>query len=120
MRSKYLAKKVHINGMVFDSQHEYERWLQLCLLQRAGKISDLQRQVAYELIPTLREPDTIGPRGGVKPGKLLEHGVKYTADFVYIQDGKTVVEDAKGFRTDDYIIRRKLMLWIHGIKINEV
>ena len=120
MRSKYHAKKVYVNGEMYDSQHEYERWLQLCLLQRAGKISDLQRQVTYELIPTQREPDTIGPRGGVKPGKFLEHGVTYTADFVYVQDGQTVVEDAKGYRTDDYVIRRKLMLWIHGIRIKEV
>ena len=91
------------------------------LLQKAGEIKDLERQVKFELIPTQREPDTIGKRGGIHKGKVIENGVSYVADFVYTdcRSGKTVVEDSKGMRTKDYIIKRKLMLWIHGIRIFE-
>jgi hypothetical protein len=91
----------------------------LKLLERSGKISDLQRQVKFVLIPAQYEPDTIGPKGGVKRGKLLERETSYVADFVYIEGGKQVVEDTKGFRTADYIIKRKLMLLFHGIRIKE-
>ena len=73
------------------------------------------------MIPPQREPDIIGPRGGVKPGKLIEKECSYIADFVYKdKDGKTIVEDTKGFRTETYLIKRKLMLFIHGVKIHEV
>lgn len=91
------------------------------VLQKAGKIKDLQRQVKFELIPTQREPDTIGKRGGIHKGKVIENAVTYIADFVYTDcsSGKTVVEDSKGMKTKDYIIKRKLMLYIHGIKIIE-
>jgi hypothetical protein len=89
-------------------------------MERHGKISDLRRQMTYLLIPCQYEPDKIGVRGGVKRGKLLEREVSYVADFVYTQDGNTVVEDTKGFKTKDYIIKRKLMLYIHGIRIKEV
>lgn len=92
----------------------------MALLERAGQITDLQRQVKFVLIPAQYEPNTIGVRGGVKKGKLLERETSYVADFVYTQDGKQVVEDTKGFRTKDYIIKRKLMLWVHGIGIKEV
>lgn len=92
----------------------------MSLLQRAGTIQDLQRQVEFELIPAQREPDTIGVRGGVKKGKTLELAVKYVADFVYKENGKTIVEDVKGFKTPEYRIKKKLMLFIHGIKIKEV
>ena len=119
--AKYRSKKVVLaDGQEFDSRKEYRRWLDLCLLEKAGVISDLQRQVVYRLIPAQREPDIIGPRGGVKPGRTLEKAVTYTADFVYTRDGKTVVEDTKGYRTEAYIIKRKLMLYIHGIRIQEV
>ena len=91
------------------------------LLQKLGSIKDLQRQVKFELIPTQREPDTIGKRGGIHKGKVIENGVNYIADFVYTDcnSGETVVEDSKGLRTKDYIIKRKLMLFIHGIRILE-
>ena len=91
------------DGQVFDSQKEYNRWCNLRLLERAGKISDLKRQVSYELIPK---------QNG-------ERACSYVADFVYNEDGKTVVEDCKGFRTEGYKIKRKLMLWVHNIKIKE-
>jgi hypothetical protein len=76
--------------------------------------------VEFELIPAQREPDTVGVRGGVKRGKVIEQAVKYVADFVYEENGKLIVEDTKGFRTKDYIIKRKLMLWVHGIQIKEI
>lgn len=118
--SKYHSRKVHADGMDFDSSKEYQRWLILRMMEKGGAIQNLQRQVPFELIPTQREPDTTGPRGGVKKGKLLEKSCSYIADFVYIQDGRQVVEDTKGVRTDDYIIKRKLMLHVHGIRIREV
>ena len=109
MRSKYGNRKMTRNGETFDSAKEARRYGELVLLERAGQIFDLKRQVKYELIPTQK----IG-------GKVAERACTYVADFVYIEDGKTVVEDAKGFRTKDYIIKRKLMLFIHGIRIKEV
>jgi hypothetical protein len=119
-RSKYGSKKVTIDGITFDSQKEAKRFRELRLLERAGKVTDLKRQVTFLLIPCQYEPDTIGVRGGVKRGKLLEREVSYVADFVYTENGKQVVEDTKGFKTKDYIIKRKLMLYVHGIRIKEV
>lgn len=107
--SKYHSRKVTVGGITFDSRKEYIRWCELCLLQKAGKIENLQRQVRYELIPSQRID-----------GKVAEYPCSYVADFVYQQDGQTVVEDTKGFKTTDYIIKRKLMLFRHGIKIKEV
>lgn len=104
MRNKYGARKVTApDGQVFDSQKEYNRWCNLRLLERAGRISDLKRQVSYELIPK---------QNG-------ERACTYVADFVYLENGKLVVEDCKGFRTEGYKIKRKLMLWVHNIKIKE-
>ena len=119
MPSKYYSRKVVRGGMSFDSVKEYKRFCELSLLQRAGAITDLKRQVEFELIPTQREPDTVGIRGGVKKGRVIELPVKYIADFVYVENGKTVVEDAKGFRTPEYKIKKKLMLFFHGIRIKE-
>ncbi len=115
------------DGIVHDSQAEAMRWVQLCLMSRAGAIKDLQRQVEFELIPAQREPSTevyrVGARKGQpKPGRVIEKRVVYRADFVYTDaaTGQTVVEDVKGVLTKDYIIKRKLMLYIHHIKITEV
>lgn len=119
-RNKYHSKKITVNGNTFDSQKEYRRFCDLSLLLRAGAITELKRQVEFELIPAQREPDTVGVRGGVKQGKVIEYAVKYVADFVYKENGKLVVEDTKGFRTKDYIIKRKLMLWVHKIRIKEI
>lgn len=120
LKTKYHSRKVVRDGDTFDSVKEYRRFCELSLLQRAGAITGLQRQVEFELIPTQREPDTVGVRGGIKKGKVIELGVKYVADFVYTENGKQVVEDTKGFKTKDYIIKRKLMLYVHGIKIREI
>ena len=115
--SKYHSEKVTIDGETFDSRREARRWMDLRLLEQAGEIRDLRRQVKYILIPTQREEGD-----GKKLGKLLEKEASYIADFVYqdARTGETIVEDSKGFRTDAYILKRKLMLWVHGIKITEV
>lgn len=102
------------------SKKELKRWTELKLQEEAGMISDLRKQVKFVLIPAQREPDTIGARGGVHKGKLIEREAAYIADFVYQKDGETIVEDTKGFRTKDYVLKRKLMLWVHQIKIREV
>lgn len=118
--SKYNNRKVRRDGLTFDSKKEHKRYNELLLLEQAGEIKNLRRQVKFLLIPTQREPKIIGPRGGVKNGKLLERECSYIADFVYSQNGKMVVEDTKGIRTKDYIIKRKLMLRVYGIRIREV
>lgn len=119
--SKYHNKKIKVDGMEFDSQKEYRRWCELNLLERAGKIQKLQRQVVFELVPAQYEKvERYGKRGRLVDGvKCVEHAVKYVADFVYIQDGKKVVEDTKGCKARDYIIKRKLMRYLKGIKILE-
>lgn len=119
---KYRNRKVEYDGKRFDSAKEAQRYYELKLLERAGEISDLQTQVEFVLIPEQREPDIIGKRGGVKKGKSIELKCSYYADFVYTDNrtGEKVVEDTKGFRTTEYIIKRKLMLWVHGIRIKEI
>lgn len=102
------------------SKKELKRWTELKLQEEAGVIQDLRKQVKFVLIPAQREPDTIGARGGVRKGKLIEREAAYIADFVYQKDGKTIVEDTKGYRTKDYVLKRKLMLWVHQIKIREI
>lgn len=120
-KNKYNAKKVLLDGILFDSQHEADRYTELKLMLRAGEITDLKRQVKYVLIPAKREPDKIGPRGGIKKGKVIERETYYKADFVYKTKGGTeIVEDAKGYREKSYKLKRKLMLQVHGIRIKEV
>ena len=108
--------------MVFDSRKECRRWKELRLLEDEGHIADLKRQVRFELVPVQREPDRRGPKGGVIKGKVIERKVEYIADFVYTdtETGKMVVEDTKGIKTKDFIIKRKLMLYRHGIRVKEV
>lgn len=103
--NKYGAKKVKApDGQVFDSTKEFQRYGVLRMLERAGKISNLRRQVSFELIPKQEG----------------ERACTYIADFVYTDEkGDLIVEDSKGFRTDAYKIKRKLMLWVHGIRIKE-
>lgn len=128
MRSsnKYRNVKVRaIDGTVFDSHKEARRWQELLLLQKAGEITELRRQVEYELIPAQYETyERYGKDGKrLKDGvRLLERKVTYVADFVYTitETGENIVEDAKGVRTKDYIIKRKLMLAVHSIKVKEV
>lgn len=124
-RSKYGNRKTVVDGITFASKKEANRFRELQLLERAGKITALQRQVKYVLIPTQREfTNEIYKKGAhqghFKPGKVLEKECSYIADFAYIQDGAYVVEDTKGIRTEAYKIKRKLMLERYGIQIKEV
>ena len=106
-KNKYHAEKY--GG--YDSKKEYYRAQQLKLMLKAGLISELREQVAFLLIPSQTNSEGIE-----------EKPVKYKADFVYIDNatGQKVVEDTKGFRTPEYIIKRKLMLRVHGITIKEI
>lgn len=126
-KRKYGNKKITVNGITYDSKREYLRHRELLLLQRTGAITDLQRQVPFELIPAQFKKIPTGEvyKRGDKAGQpkmkrvCLEQSVKYIADFVYFENGVKVVEDAKGKRTRDYIIKRKLMLYIYKIIIKE-
>ena len=108
--SKYRNMKITADGLTFDSRKEYFRWHELSLLEKAGVISGLQRQVRYELLPSQKVD-----------GKVVERPVHYIADFVYQEDGQTVVEDIKppATKTPVYVVKRKLMLQKHGIRIRE-
>ncbi len=123
--SKYNNEKVVMYGIAFDSRREAKRYRELCLLERAGKITELELQKKFVLIPTQREQTgkvfKQGPRKGEpKPGKVIEKECAYIADFAYKANGQMVVEDTKGYKTKDYLIKRKLMLYVHGIRIREV
>jgi len=106
-RAKYRNKKTEISGVKFDSKAEASRWVQLSRMQEAGLISNLRRQVPFELIPKQKN----------------ERSVKYISDFVYVDaNGFTVVEDVKSPAsiTKDFVIKRKLMLFVHGISVKVV
>lgn len=110
--SKYKNKKLLTEHGVFDSKAEYGRFLELMALQERGEISDLQRQVDFTLIPNQYINN-----------KLIERAVKYKADFVYKYKGEKVVEDVKSNYTKslpDYKIKRKMLLYFYGIRLNEV
>lgn len=109
MKNKYHAKKCEWNGEVFDSKKEMRRYKELKLLEKAGVICNLKRQVKYVLIPSQRID-----------GKVVERECSYKADFVYEENGETVVEDVKGVKTEGYIIKRKMMYYFHNIVIKEV
>ena len=104
MGSKYNNRKLKApDGQVFDSVKEYHRWGCLRLLERAGAIKDLKRQVKFELIPRIGN----------------QRACNYIADFTYMENGELVVEDCKGVQTEAYKIKKKLMMWVHGIRIKE-
>ena len=127
MASKYgNVKRRTADGILHDSSKEARRWTELKLLERAGIITHLQRQVEYILIPKQEERyKRISPKTGkrLKDGvRTLEHECCYVADFVYndAKTGELIVEDTKGVKTKDYIIKRKLMLWIYNIRVKEI
>lgn len=109
--NKYGAKSVGGHA----SKKEHYRSATLQMMQHAGIIANLREQVSYELIPA-----QYAEVGGKL--KCVERACKYVADFVYTdcETGQTIVEDTKGMRTKEYIIKRKLMLSVHGIRIKEV
>jgi hypothetical protein len=102
-KSKYRNTKTEYQGIRFDSEKECRRYKELKMLLKAGEIGMLQLQVEYEINP-----------GGA-------FSMRYVADFVYVtKEGVKIVEDAKGFRTREYLKKRKLMWKVHGIRISEV
>ena len=127
-------RSITIDGIKFQSVREGNRYCELKLLQRAGKISNLELQKRYELIPAHYEEVETGEfykvgskKGQPKTKKVCkELAVDYVADFVYEENGKTIVEDSKGFRDPSsatykvFVIKRKLMLWKYGIFVKEV
>lgn len=118
--SKYRAEKIDILGMQFDSKREAKRYFELRLLEQAGEISNLQRQVKYDLIPQQVEHTQQNTERKAKY-RVIERACVYIADFVYVdKQGNTIVEDAKGVRTEVYKLKKKLMLYFYGIKIQEV
>ena len=105
--SKYHAKKTVIDGIEFDSAREAKRYTRLRALEDEGKIQHLRLQVPFELVPSFECE-------GVKYREM-----KYVADFVYVRDGKVVVEDCKGFKTPEYKMKKKLMAYVNHINIEE-
>lgn len=111
MQSKYNNHKVRFLGETFDSMLECERYKYLKALEQQKVISNLRRQVKYVLLPSQKD---------FRTQKTIEREITYLADFVYEKGSQTIVEDVKGMKTDVYKIKRKLMLYFHGIRIKEV
>ena len=113
MANKFGAERTSAGKLTFDSRREAERWQELQILEHSGRICGLRRQVPYTLIPSQK----VG-------GKVIERPCRYVADFVYEKDGQTVGEDVKGCKRGAayavFAIKRKLMLYIHGIRVTEV
>lgn len=111
--NKFHAEKTWLGGEQFDSKKEAQRYLELCLLQRAGKIADLKRQVRYTLVDAKYN----------ERGKKIFSSVDYIADFVYRENGKLIVEDVKGYRHgpayQHFVTKKKLMYDKYGIIVRE-
>jgi hypothetical protein len=112
---KYRNRKTILDGILFDSRKEANRYAELKLMEKAGRIWDLQRQVPFQLLPAQRDQIT---------GKVVEKAVVYKADFVYMTESGPVCEDVKGYKGGAgygvFTIKRKLMLYVHGIRVREV
>lgn len=112
--NKYGNRKTELDGIVFDSKREAQRYAELKLMERAKEIYELQLQVPFVLIPAQKD----------EKGRVIEREVRYKADFTYrdIKTGRLVVEDVKSeaTKTKEYIIKRKLMLYRLGLRIKEV
>ena len=108
--NKYSARKTTVDGIEFDSDAEARRYHELCLLERAGEITDLEMQVPYELQPRF------------KAGRRVIRPITYIADFRYTdtRTGEQVVEDVKGVETEVFRIKAKMMLYVHGITVRKV
>ena len=128
-RTKYKNKKVTLDGIEFDSKREAYRYNELKILERSGAIKELELQKEFLLIPAQYETfERYGKNGKrLKDGqRCIEKSCSYIADFVYKENGNIVVEDAKGYRDPNsagyakFVIKRKLMLYIHGIRVKEV
>lgn len=123
-RRKYGNTKTMFNGTEYDSKRERDRHIFLLDAERRGVISDLKRQVTFHLLPAQYE--TVEKQLKTKTKEVsvcVERAVDYKADFTYIKDGQLVVEDCKISKTlmpKEYVLKRKMMLYFHGIKIKEV
>lgn len=107
-QNKYHNKKVEYDGIKFDSEKEKNRYIGLKQLERLGIIQNLQRQVKYELQPSFK-----------LNGKTIR-SITYIADFVYIQDGVEIIEDTKGFKTKEYLLKKKLFEYKYQKEIKEI
>jgi hypothetical protein len=107
--SKYGNKKVEWQGMKFDSKRELARYQDLLLLEKAGQIQDLKRQVVFVLAKSVKFIDSLRARPALR----------YVSDFTYTKDGEFIIEDAKGFRSEKYLIKKHLMLALLGLHITE-
>lgn len=124
IRSKYGNKKVKNQYGSFDSEKEFRRYLLLLDMEKKGEISNLERQVRYEIIPAQYEIISLQLKTKAKKQKRLkERATYYYADFAYVKDGNMIVEDVKAsakFQDDVYRLKRKLMLYVHNITIKEI
>ena len=123
-RNKYNNRKVSIAGEKFDSKKESQRWLYLSEMQQKGIISDLKRQVKYELIPAIRETYTKHLKTKDKQEeRTLQLAINYIGDFEYVRNGEKVIEDIKPCEfllPKDYVLKQKLFFWKYGIRIKKV
>ncbi len=116
----YHTKKVEFEGIIFDSDPEVDRYRILREAQKRGLISSLELKKVFTLIPRQTDPVEVKMKTKTKVvEQFREHPVTYEADFVYFKDGKEVVEDVKGYATEDYILKRKMMRYF-GHPIREV
>ena len=121
-KAKYGNKKVTFDGIEFDSEKEMYRYIRLKSMQEEGLISDLRMQVPYEIIPAVYEEETVQLKTKVKTvTKCVQRAAYYLADFVYKdKDGNEIILDTKGFRTKEYLLKKKMMRAFLGITIKEV
>lgn len=104
-KNKYRNKIIYYNNFKFHSIKEYNRYKELYILQSRKIIKDLKLQVKYDLIPAYPK---------------IQRAISYIADFTYKYNNELIVEDVKGIRTKDYIIKKKLMYHFYKIKIKEI
>lgn len=112
-QKKYKNIKATVDGVEFDSRKEARRWVELSRMQAAGEIYELRRQVTFELAPAAR----LSPDFKQKPA------IRFIADFVYVRDGKMIVEDTKSVATRNlpvYRLKKHLLFTVHGLQVHEV
>lgn len=122
--TKYHNKKVEFGGLSFDSKKEMQRYLVLKEAQDKGIISDLQRQVKFELIPAIKETyiEHLKTKDKVKE-RTIQLAITYTCDFLYKKDGKTIIEDVKAASfmiPKEFVIKEKLFRWKYGFPIRRI
>jgi hypothetical protein len=120
---KYNNRKIHVDGLTFDSKREYDRWLDLLRMQENGDIDGLKRQVEYILLPAIKSVTPVQLKTKVKMvERTVQQPIRYYADFVYNQDGKEVVEDVKispKMIPAEYKIKKKMLRYFYDKEISE-